>query len=206
MTEPEFTLNEFQLELFYNAKTYLLLETFTKAMNPSDAAKKLGVPANRVHYHVKRLAAAGLLQVVSETGRRRVYKTVATKFRFRKDLLEPVADALTAGGADLLGGLKDGFTTAFEQFFETARGEADEDSSDYGLLDLGTGQPQRAYQPLLGMTELRLSRKGYAQVVEAMMTALHAAEKTNAGEAEKRSAGKPCTVAVVVYQGRAVPR
>lgn len=70
MTDPElFTLNEQQLELLCNAKTYLLLQTFKEPTNPSAAAKKLGVPANRVHYHVKRLAAAGLLERVGR-GRR----------------------------------------------------------------------------------------------------------------------------------------
>ena len=64
MTDEPFTLNEQQLELLCNANTYLLLETFKEPLNPSAAAKKLGLPANRVHYHVKRLAAAGLLRTV----------------------------------------------------------------------------------------------------------------------------------------------
>ena len=205
MTDEPFTLNEQQLELLCNANTYLLLETFKEPLNPSAAAKKLGLPANRVHYHVKRLATAGLLRTVSETGRRRVYQTVATRFRFRKELLGPVADALTAGGGDLLTGLQRGFVAAFERFFGAAQGEADEHSdyglgSDYGLLELGNGVPLRAYQPLLGVAEVRLSEKGYAKVIKAVQEALHDAEEsTEAGDA------KPCTVAVVVYPGRAVP-
>ncbi len=202
MTDEPFTLNEQQLELLCDAKTYLLLETFKEPLNPSAAAKKLGLPANRVHYHVKRLAAAGLLRVVSENGRSRVYETVATKFRFRKELLGHVAASLTTGAGDLLTGLRQGFTNAFERFFEATQGEADEDASDYGRLELGDGVSLRAYQPLLGVAEVRLSEKGYAKVVQAVQEALHDAEGegTEAGDA-----AKPCTVAVVVYPGRAVP-
>ena len=199
MTDKPFTLNEQQLELLCDAKTYILLETFKEPLNPSAAAKKLGMPANRVHYHVKRLATARLLRTVSENGRSRVYETVATKFHFRKELLGQVATSLTAGAEDLLTGLQREFVNSFEHFFQAAQGEADGDSSHYGLLELGDGVPLRAYQPLLGTAGVRLSREGYAQVVQAIMAALHDAEL------KESQSGETCTVAVVVYPGRAVP-
>ena len=202
MTENNvpFTVDEQGLELLHNAETYALLETFEEPLNPSAAAKKLGVPANRLHYHVKRLSEAGLLRVVSERGRSRVYQRVSTKFRFRKEALGVVAEAVTAGAGDLLEGLQKGFTRALETFFGAAQREADEDTDEYGLLDLGEGVPH-AYQPMLGMAEVRLSREGYASVVRVMREALTTAEKEadeGAGE------GDVCTVAVVVYPGRAV--
>ena len=73
------TIGERGLEALYDAQTHILLETFKEPLNPSAAAKKLGVPANRLHYQVKRLAEAGLLRVVSENGRSRVYERVSTK-------------------------------------------------------------------------------------------------------------------------------
>ncbi len=194
------TIDERGLELLHNAETYLLLETFDEPLNPSAAAKKLGVPANRLHYQVKRLAEAGLLRVVSENGRSRVYERVGTKFRFRKEALGVVGEALTAGGNALLEGLQKGFTRAFETFFEAVQREADEENSEYGLLNLGKGVSVGAYQPALGMAEVRLSREGYASVARVMREALEAAEREGvAGE------GEACTVAFALYAGRVIP-
>ena len=190
------TVDERGLEALHDANTYLLLETFKEPLNPSAAAKKLGVPANRLHYQVKRLSEAGLLRVVGENGRSRVYQRVGATFRFRKEALYVVAEALTAGADGLLEGLRKGFTRALETFFGMAQREADEGTDEFGLLELGEGVPQ-TYQPLLGVAEVRLSREGYASVVRVMREALEAAE--GAGEAE----GEGCTVAVVLYPGRA---
>ena len=199
MTDKPFTLNERQLELLCDAKTYVLLETFKEPLNPSAAARKLGLPANRVHYHVKRLAAAGLLRTVSVNGRSRVYETVATRFRLRKSLLGSVAIALTTGAGDVLSGLRRGFVTAFEHFFNEAHREVNEGAEEYSILDL-EAEPFKAYQPLVGAVEVRLSPEAYAQVVRAMTAAVETAERKAEGEG-----GETCTVAVVVYKGRMVP-
>ena len=191
------TIDERGLELLHNAETYLLLETFDEPLNPSAAAKKLSVPANRLHYQVKRLAEAGLLRVVSENGRSRVYERVGTKFRFRKEALGVVGEAITAGGNALLSRLQKGFARAFERFFKVVQCEADEENSDYGLLELGHGVPLNVYQPALGMTEVRLSREGYAEVVRVMREALEAADS-------KTGEGEVCTVAFALYPGRVV--
>ena len=191
------TIGEKGLEALYDAQTYILLETFSEPLNPSAAAKKLGVPANRLHYQVKRLSEAGLLRVVSENGRQKVYQRVDTKFRFRKEALYLVGEAITAGGNALLSRLQKGFARAFENFFRAVQCKADEENADYGLLDLGEGVPHASYQPMLGVAEVRLSRAGYEEVVRVMREALEAAEGA-AGE------GETCTVAFALYAGRVV--
>ena len=191
------TIDERGLKLLHNAETYILLETFNEPLNPSAAAKKLGVPANRLHYQVKRLTEAGLLRVVSENGRSRVYQRVGTKFRFRKEALGVVGAAITAGGNALLSRLQKGFAGAFENFFRAVQCKADEENADYGLLDLSEGVPHASYQPTLGVAEVRLSRAGYEEVVRVMREALEVAEGA-AGE------GETCTVAFALYAGRVV--
>ena len=108
-----------------------------------------------------------------------------------------MGEALAAGGNALFEGLQRGFTGAFENFFGAAQREADEESAEYGLLELGEGVPHASYQPMLGVAEVRLSRAGYEEVVRVMREALEAAEAA-AGE------GETCTVAFALYAGRVV--
>ena len=192
------TIGERGLEALCDAQTYILLETFNEPLNPSAAAKKLGVPANRLHYQVKRLAEAGLLRVVSENGRQKVYQRVDTRFQCRKDTLGVVREAITAGGNALLEGLQKEFVRALEASFEAAQQGADEEADEYVLLEPSEGVPHASYQPMLGVTEVRLSREGYEKVMRVMGEALEAAKEA-AGE------GKICTVAFALYAGRVVP-
>lgn len=95
MTQTDaYSLNEPQLELVFNLPNYAALYMFKEPLTPSEAARRLQVPANVMHYRVKRLLEAGLLEVADDSSRSRTYKTVAQTFSIALDVLPAVTDAL----------------------------------------------------------------------------------------------------------------
>lgn len=80
-----------------------LLVQFRDGATASEAARKLGEPAPRVSYHVRRLAALGLLVPSQAGGRGRRLRPVADRFvvapelrgLLRRDLVQPFLTALT---------------------------------------------------------------------------------------------------------------
>lgn len=72
------------LDFTYGAR---LLEQFLTPGTPSQAAHALKEPANRVTYHVRKLADAGLLRVAGRQGKRVLYETVARTFHVPRALV-----------------------------------------------------------------------------------------------------------------------
>lgn len=63
MTQTDaYPLNAQQLELVFNLPYYAALYILKEPLTPSKAARHLRVPANVMHYRVKRLLEAGLLE------------------------------------------------------------------------------------------------------------------------------------------------
>lgn len=69
---------------------------FKEPLTPSEAARRLQVPANVMHYRVKQLLEAGLLEVADSSSRSRTYKTVAQTFSITPEVLPAVTEALPA--------------------------------------------------------------------------------------------------------------
>jgi hypothetical protein len=65
------------LDFAYGAR---LLEQFMHPRTPSQAARALAEPANRIAYHVRKLADAGLLHVAGQQGKRVLYQVIARTF------------------------------------------------------------------------------------------------------------------------------
>ncbi|WP_027480478.1 helix-turn-helix transcriptional regulator [Deinococcus pimensis] len=82
--DPERILNsredvEALLDLL--ARDLPLLSAFVRPATPSEAARRLGEPANRVHYRVARLARRGFLRPVERRGRVTFYEVTAYRYR-----------------------------------------------------------------------------------------------------------------------------
>lgn len=184
------TINARQLELLQDFTNFPVLQIFTEPLNASQVAKRLNMPANTMHYRVKKLSEAGLLKVVEQRGRRRVYQSVATHFRVRRDLFRNLEDSSVLT-KDALIKLAKGYETALEEHIQKhAR-----DDDDTGYIHFGIDESERvmaAYEPCLGIFETSLSQEQYLKLTKALLDI--------AGEATKQSAkGKHCTVAVVAF-------
>ncbi len=184
------TLNQQQLELLRDFTNFPVLQIFTEPHNPSQVAKNLKMPANTVHYRVKKLYEAGLLKLVEQKGRRRSYQSVATNFRVRRDLMQTL-DAAHGFTNDALTKVAKGYDTALEQHIEKHA----KDSDDTGYIHFGIDDSERvmaAYEPCLGLFETSLSQEQYLKLTKALLDI--------AGETIKQSAkGKHCTVAIVAF-------
>ncbi|PYE55350.1 helix-turn-helix domain-containing protein [Deinococcus yavapaiensis] len=105
--------NAEQAKLVYDPEYGIrLLGFFIEPRLASEAAKRLGEPANRIAYHVGKLANAGLLKVVATKGKRSLYQTVAREFMVPKMLLP--MHLLDTGKAiePMLRGLLEGMTNS----------------------------------------------------------------------------------------------
>jgi DNA-binding transcriptional ArsR family regulator len=184
------TLNAGQLELLRDFTNFPVLQIFAEPHNPSQVAKGLKMPANSMHYRVKKLYEAGLLKVVEQKGRRRSYQSVATNFRVRRDLMERLNNShgLTSNA---LAKLAKGYETALEEHIQ----KNTKDSDDTGYIHFGIDDSERimtSYEPCLGLFETLLSQEQYQRLTKALLDI--AGETTKQGEK-----GKHCTVAIVAF-------
>lgn len=67
--------HEQAMELLASLKARFVLGAYGAPASPSEMARAVGMPANTVHYWTKKLAEAGLLEQISESGRVRTYKS-----------------------------------------------------------------------------------------------------------------------------------
>jgi DNA-binding transcriptional regulator GbsR (MarR family) len=184
------TLNAGQLELLRDFTNFPVLQIFAEPHNPSQVAKGLKMPANSMHYRVKKLYEAGLLKVVEQKGRRRSYQSVATNFRVRRDLMQSLNDS-HGFTKDALTKVTTGYETALEEHIEKHA----KDSDDTGYIYFGIDDSERimtSYEPCLGLFETSLSQEQYLKLTKALLDI--ASETT-----KQRARGKHCTVAIVAF-------
>lgn len=190
-------VNEIQLKLLTDVQNFTILALFLEPRNPSDAARVLNMPANTLHYRINRLAEAGLLQVVSQKGRRRTYQTATTKFRVHRSLLPMMDENLPAQLNIFLGKLQRRFIAEVERKFSNhANFIRNEEADGYVNFDL-TGQPiVTPYLPVARFSEIRLNKERYTWVMQVLIELLEAVEK------EPDSEGEVCTLTIIAYRGR----
>ena len=115
MTQTDaYPLNERQLELVFNLPYYAALYLFKEPLTPSEVARRLQVPANVMHYRVKRLLEAGLLEVADDSNRSRTYKTVAERFSLAPELQPALSEAIPTMLDTMLGKLHRNFLKSIE--------------------------------------------------------------------------------------------
>ncbi|WP_221089059.1 winged helix-turn-helix domain-containing protein [Deinococcus aquaedulcis] len=182
-------------------QTLSLLGAFAEPMTPSEAARSLGQPANRVTYHVRRLLSLGLLETAQTVGKRARYQVVAVTF--------VVPYRLTAA-ADV----SEMFTPLFREvsgrFAQAARDRAQELSEERLegaiTLRLGHHQPLHMDPPPAALIRYALNAnvrtfdlnaEDYAALQAELGELLerYAARATAAGER------RPCTAVAITFPG-----
>lgn len=195
MTQTDaYPLNERQLELLFNLPYYAALYLFKEPLTPSEVARRLQVPANVMHYRVKRLLEAGLLEVADDSNRSRTYKTVAERFLLLPELQPTLVEAIPAMLDTMLSKLHRNFLRSIEagakaetDLFENGPVEFDLDTS---LIISSTSPP--AYGPWVSISTPSLSAEQFQKITQAVSAIL--------GEM-KSEEGERCTLAFLAYQG-----
>jgi hypothetical protein len=188
-----FTLNAAQLELLRNFTNFPVLQIFTEPNNPSDVATSLKMPANAMHYRVKKLYEAGLLNLVEQKGRRRTYQSVATNFRVHRDIFQSAKEPYSFSN-DALGKVTRGFNEAQAEHIEKHLGE----EKDSGYIHFGVDETSErvmsAYEPCLGIFDVPLSQEQYMKLTQ---TLLDMAYEIKNDKTKKKN--KQCTIAIVAF-------
>ncbi len=108
------------------------LGRFAVPTSPSDAARKLGMPANLAHHHAQRHLALGLLEERVREGGKVLYGLTAKRFKVPRTLLPP--EDPNNRTAKLLNTVQKRFLEAYERSNRLAR----QDDPDYELYDFVT--------------------------------------------------------------------
>jgi Helix-turn-helix domain len=190
--ENVLTLNKQQLDLLQDFTHYPVLQIFEKPHNPSQVAKSLNMPANALHYRVKKLAEAGLLKLVSQHGRVRSYQSVANHFRVHRDLISTARESL-GFSKDLFDKVAKGFRKAEEDYIDQGFNKKDAEYIHFGLDDTGL-QAMGKYEPCLGVFEVPLTQEQYQRLTRELLKLAREVSK----EDVKKTA-KPCTVTIVAF-------
>jgi DNA-binding transcriptional ArsR family regulator len=75
------------LETLYDPLRYRVFRLLEEPRRVSELAEEVGMPANRLYYHVRRLVENGLIEQVPATGSERLYR--AKRVRFSGDVGVP---------------------------------------------------------------------------------------------------------------------
>lgn len=189
-----YPLNERQLKLVFNLPNYAALYMFKEPLTLSEAARRLQVPTNVMHYRVKRLLEAGLLEVADDSNRSRTYKTVAQTFSIAPEVLPAVTDALPSMLDGMLSKLHRNFLGRVVAELGTIEAliengpiifELDE-SLILGSVDL------HKYPTWVSISTPSLSAAQFQKVVSAVRTVL---------DEVKVDKGERCAVAFLAFQG-----
>lgn len=192
MSETPYILDEPQLELLLNITYYLTLSTFAEPLTPSEAARKLDIPANIAHYRTKRLAAAGLLEAVERHGKGR-YRSVARAFLIPAELTPALHDSSLLMLDGMLGKLHRAMMTCTEQHLRDLEWVTSGKSLTLdlsGQIDLSNGEP-RQYPGACRISSVELSSAQYQKLTESIIAMLEDLQ----GEAGE----KHCTLAFIAF-------
>jgi DNA-binding Lrp family transcriptional regulator len=185
------TINAQQLELLQDFTTFPILQIFTEPSNPSQVAKSLNMPANTMHYRVKKLHEAGLLKMVSQKGRRRSYQSVATNFRVRKSLLQRLEPSVNPISKDALSKVARGYDAALAEHVQKHLTDEMNPYVHFGIEDEGY-QTISDYEPCFAVYEMPISKSDYKELTQTLI------EMTN-NYKNKNPKEKHCTVAIVAF-------
>jgi DNA-binding MarR family transcriptional regulator len=162
-----FTVNEQQLELIGDIKLYGILSRFDEPRTPSEVAKRLRLPANTIHYHVKRLVAAKLLTCVAKNGRQCKYQRVSDKFRFHESLLPTYEKEFPESLAQELKKINRHFLNQCEKM-QPSDFPRDEANPSYLLLDFHDFEDMEAERTVAMTLGVTLTKKQHAKFVKVL--------------------------------------
>lgn len=190
------------LDFTYGAR---LLEKFMKPTTPSQAARALAEPANRVAYHVRKLTDTGLLRVAGHQGKRVLYQVVAGTFHVPRalirleeplTLIEPVMREITNAYAHAI------LEWQTRRDSQTPTGDGSQLTVHLGTIepeDQG-GQraevPQRPHPPGMRIRTVHLTSEQYQQAQAALDLIL-----TNLAAEPSSPSAKKSTFIVMSFSG-----
>lgn len=193
------TLDEAQLKLLWTSgqRVNQVLAQFSEARNPSEAARLMGWPANRLHYWVRRLHAAGLLVRVNGSGRRYSYRVAALRYRVPLALLPMLTAEMPTATTQAVAHLgRDLAADSYRWLGTLAESAVTDERTGEGYVEVEVGDRlvARSYLPALQTLRVRLTSGKYARLMNRLTTLL--AEFAD----EVEDTGEICTLAVIGYR------
>lgn len=182
------------------------LGQFFAPTSPSDAAKKLGIPANLAHHHAQRHLSLGLLEEVKREGGKVLYQLTAKLFKVPRTLLPPESpDNKTTRLLELI-------QTRFLAAYGRSSRLAEQDDPDYDLYgfmvkdDPDPEPPEKFDEPLeprpahFQARTFALTPASYQKLMRGIADLIATAEPEHA-----RPGGGLCTLVFLGMDGELQP-
>ncbi len=178
------------------------LAQFVQPRSPSEVAPRLGMAANLVHHHARKLEALGLLFEQRREGGRVYHQLAALEFRHAHDLLPP--EDPDENVVRHLRSLSEQFVAAHARSWRVAEREGDQGQMVFGfgaeVPVRPTAPPMEPHPTHFDRVTLRLTPERYQRLARDLSRLMD--EAMREVEAAGRGAmGAPCTLAVLAYQG-----
>ena len=183
-------------------QSHNLLKFFLEPTSPSEVAKALNQPANRIHYYVKRYLSLGLLEHVNRIYGKDLYQLKAKTFKYPRSLLPATSPNSTTKR------YLDQLVTRFEEAFirsELQHGSEEDDWVVFNFdsvreeqddsVDSGNKIQEEMRPPFVQLKTVKMSPEQYKRFVLNVSRQID-----ELGPAEVGS-GKPCTVSFVAFEG-----
>jgi DNA-binding transcriptional ArsR family regulator len=174
-----------------------VLHLFLEPATPSQVAKKLEMPANLVHHHIKRALELGLVFIAKQDGRKIFYQVAAKNFSFRRDLLT----LEQTKGAELQQ-LSSAFLEAYLRCETDASNANDPDYHIVGFAEPNLPAKPKSAEPRDLPSEhpahfqIKTVRLGVVQYQKLIQTLAQLLDESNADKS-----AQPCTIAVLGFAG-----
>lgn len=194
--QEEMTLTDVHAARALRDTPYLNL--FLNPTSPSEAGRKLNMPANLVHHHARRLSELGLLVEVGRQGGRVLYQLAARTIKYDRSLLE-------SGESE--GHTLHRVSRAFLSAFERSDRLAQRKDPDYAVYTFRTEgphpvPPQAVYAPEahpahLQVRTLHLTPDRYQELVGEFYARLGSLASDDA------QCASPCSFVFLAFDGSA---
>ena len=176
-----------------------VLHQFINERNSSDIAKELKMPANLVHYHVKRGMELGLLTETRREGKRIYYQLTAKEFTHSRNLLE-YPEGMTAA----LSLLSSAFLPAYEMSEAQCVEANDPDYATIGFVEPSSLPPKpkrleenavQMYPAHFQARTVYLTSAQYKRLLREMNQIINDIDPEFTGDV------KACTLTLIGFQG-----
>ncbi len=179
-----------------------LLAQFLNPASPTDIAKKLNLPANLVHHHVKKYLKLELLFELKREARKVFYQTTAKRFKHRRNLLP------LGASNDYLAKQLDDISNCFMKAYASSDALIQIDDDDWhtiSFIDAAdyneptyksySSEALERHPAHLQFHSLRLSQKSYLKLLNDIRNLLETASSESSNEQDQ------CSLLFLAFDG-----
>ncbi len=194
--KEESYLTQDQLELLSDPKMFALLAVFDEPKSASDAARILKLPANTVHFRVKKLLALNLIIELEGKNKPRLLQAVAEQFLIPTDLLPSMPSLMPLLFDKMMDELKNQLLSSLKHQLNTNLADAANDKPGFSLKNVHKKKVQTySYPAELRLSTFKLSSATYLAMQQELIALLDKYQALS----HENSSFRDCSVNLICF-------